>query len=397
MSMSQSTALRSHSSEVRDSRTGPAPIQLVALRRGAPPSDRVAVLESVRRRLRGAAVEDRPLLWGEVGSWACLESAMDLSEEFLDASIQAFDSLGGSEEVERAAGRAMSTQGRETDRVFLGEAHERSLLCLYRGLLYLSDGDFGNAQACFRKGALEDFEAAGEWAAGDWFVLDFLAWQALERMDPGAAANLMRSMERRYPGQLDLIDREVYEHPLIILCGLGPAPNKVLAGDASEVLGYRRGRSTLGDSIRLEVHRPESPFRASMNVLDDVFAQATARGRRAMDDVNQGKASTADARNTGGHVVTAVGAVTPVIGPLIQIFGEVLHESASEIDATADVRQLTAIPGKIALWRGDAEVFVGGSVRLQIRGADVEILAAGEVPVPEDDNGISVILGTCSY
>ncbi len=398
MPMSESTALQHHSPDAHDDHTGPLPIQLVALRRDAPPTERVAVLESVvRRKLDGTSAVDRPLLWGEVGSWACLESAMGMSAQFLDASIRAFDALGATPDVERAAKRAMSTSGSEADKVFLGEPHERALLCLYRGLLYLAVGDFGNAQACFRKGALEDYEAAGEWGAGDWFVLDFLAWQALERMNPAAARNLMRSIERRYPNQLALVDCEFYEHPIIVVCGLGPAPEKVLAGDAREVLGYRRGPSRLAGPIRLLVVGQGGEPRYSMHVVDDVYGQAIARGRRVMDDVNESRSAAADARNAGGHVVSAVGAATPLFGPLLQLLGEGLFESASEIDATADLRQLTAIPAAIAVWRGNADALPGDVLGVRILGADGQMIAAGRVSVPQKDHGVSVIIGTCPY
>jgi tetratricopeptide (TPR) repeat protein len=74
--------------------------------------------------------------------------------------------------------------GKDRNKAYLGDAHERSLLYFYRAILYWQKGDLGNARACFRASLVQDMEVlTGE--SGDWITSEYLdGFLALRQGEP---------------------------------------------------------------------------------------------------------------------------------------------------------------------------------------------------------------------
>ncbi|MFP3441488.1 hypothetical protein R0K18_27540, partial [Pantoea sp. SIMBA_133] len=61
-----------------------------------------------------------------------------------------------------AARKARSIWYEEAEKDFKGEPYERAMVYLYLGLIYLEEGDYGNARASFLAGLLQDAFAEEE-------------------------------------------------------------------------------------------------------------------------------------------------------------------------------------------------------------------------------------------
>ena len=80
----------------------------------------------------------------EIGAAAFHQGHYDLSKAALDRAIANIESVYADNE---AAHRARSLWYEEGEKDFKGEPYERSMVFYYRGLLFLRDGDYGNARA----------------------------------------------------------------------------------------------------------------------------------------------------------------------------------------------------------------------------------------------------------
>ncbi|MBI3191497.1 MAG: hypothetical protein HYZ36_02450, partial [Pedosphaera parvula] len=89
--------------------------------------------------------------------------------------------------IERSsAGEASAKEARskfkgEYEKIFKGEPYEQVMVYLLRGLLYMGDGDFENARALFRTGALKD-RSSEESAAGEQYNADTAEFDYLEAL-----------------------------------------------------------------------------------------------------------------------------------------------------------------------------------------------------------------------
>ena len=74
-----------------------------------------------------------------------------------------------------SAEKARSTFVPERSKDFKGEAYERAMAFYYRGLIFLAQGDYGNARAVFQGGQLQDAFAEDQRYQSDFAVLDVLS------------------------------------------------------------------------------------------------------------------------------------------------------------------------------------------------------------------------------
>ncbi|MDR1190264.1 MAG: hypothetical protein LBK60_01190 [Verrucomicrobiales bacterium] len=204
----------------------------------------------------------------------------ELAKKCLDDAIAGMENLiaGG-----KRAEDAKSDFVEERRKWFKGENYEQSALYFYRGLLYLRDGDFGNAAACFKRCEIMDItgddarDFAGDWYAGE------LALALASRLNGYAAdsdAALRRAAGFSFAQFVQVPPPTATTNTLLVV-ETGSGPEKYGDGQYNEKLKYRVKR----------------PFTVSVNAngvstsaAEDLFFQATTRGTRQVDYILNSKA-----------------------------------------------------------------------------------------------------------
>jgi hypothetical protein len=382
---------------------GPVTIKAQILGYSKPDPSVQRFLRDALRKVESGSTIAQVRTCGDIGVAAMYFNCLDVAEEALSRAI------GLCERIDKGV-----FKGPESAKFFKGEPHERALLYFHMGVCDFARGDYENARACFRQGALQDAMAKenidrGDWLAMDLFQLrsDFLARGCILDED------LKRQMRLRYVQKADSSNtagesssqmelnrlvseqegnaRSLIEMPVdsdvIVVIALGQPPRKIAYGKNGAQLGYVEARSRVH---RVKVHLPERvPQRVP--VADDSYVQAVTRGQRQMDEVLQYRAKTKTLIVESGRAFQAAGAaVGGVYGLPLQILAEVLVERGSKKDVSADTRQLRLAPGKILLWCGRKKE-VGQSLKITFEDEKGNTLAATDtLTVPQ--KGRSVIM-----
>jgi tetratricopeptide (TPR) repeat protein len=288
---------------------------------------------------------------------------------------------------------ALSSFGREADKPFKGEPHERVMADFYLGLLRYRRGDIEGALAAFRSAANHDrgwYEIPradgarrGRVTADRWiYDSDFIALEffiARSWLLLGEIEEAERSFERAIAAQPELEPflRKALdlENDLIVVLEAGRAPTKRRTGPGGAILGYSSAPRVDVTAVRWKGVPLE------FAELDDLYGQATTLGRRAVDDLNRSKAErqeTVRAVGTGAAVTGAVLALqrnrrvrsAGLIALLAGLGALAFAESA--YDPEADVRAWTMLPGTILLAVGKS----GGGTGV------IELETTGRPPPP---------------
>jgi tetratricopeptide (TPR) repeat protein len=313
---------------------------------------------------------------------------------------------------------ALSLFGREKDKPFKGEPHERAMVDYYLGVLRFREKDYEGALAAFRSAMQKDrgsflmpVEHDRAKKRGDnvdrylydddYAVLHILAakcYQLLEEPDE-AAKSLARAAEVA-PRMKPLLD-EVMDPAtnVLVLVEAGGAPQKRLSGPQGSVLAYVPGPRTEVDDVSFG----GGPI--SFGMLDDLYYQATTLGGREVDNLNRTKAERQEILHMAGFATAMAGTMIAIaaanshnrnleaagwIGLAVGI-GTMIFAAAA-IDPSADLRAWGTLPAQIYLAAGRAEPGGKAGLSVRARGADGPQDWV-DVPVDEGVNLYPVRLG----
>jgi hypothetical protein len=220
----------------------------------------------------------------QAGLEALRTGHLDLAERTLDLAVQDVEVLGAGN---AAANRAQSKFAKEQEKWFKGESYERSALFLYRGLIYLIRHDFGNAAACFKRVQLYDItgdDAPG--FAGDWYSAEWaLALASLKNGFPQDADAAMKRAQGFSTRQGNVPPPSEACNVLVVVeDGFGPV--KYRAGKYGELMRYRQVPSPV---TTVDV-REQGKVLATSAAAENLYVQATTRGKRQVDSILAGKA-----------------------------------------------------------------------------------------------------------
>lgn len=186
-----------------------------------------------------------------------------------------------------AAEKARSTFVPERSKEFKGESYERAMAFLYRGLLFLAEGDYGNARAVFQGGQLQDAFAEDQRYQSDFAILDVLSGWASQ-----CEGNMVLAR--------DFYDRAKQARPeiniprssdrLLAVADMGLPPRKVGGGAYGEYLIYQEPEPV---PERTAVFIASGERYAAV-AGEDLFWQAATRGGRQVDQILAGKAQFKD-------------------------------------------------------------------------------------------------------
>jgi tetratricopeptide (TPR) repeat protein len=190
------------------------------------------------------------------------------------------------------AEKARSTFLPERTKEYKGESYERAMAFLYRGLLFLAEGDYGNARAVFQGGQLQDAFAEDQRYQSDFAILDVLSgWASQCEGNSVLARDFYQRASQARPRHL---------HP----AAQRSCPRRRRHGPAS-VEGRRRGSMANTSSTRppnwcRSRRRSSSPTARAMRPTfgEDLYWQASTRGGRQVDKILAGKAEFKDTAAT---------------------------------------------------------------------------------------------------
>ena len=350
------------------------------------------------RKVSDQDIRDRAAALADCGIAACYANDPALARRALDEAIA---TMGGHVATASDAKARALFFSKESDKTFRGEPHERAVTFLFRGMLYLAEGDAENAQACFKSGALQDAMASGTEDRSDWLSIDLLLLAAKRMLDSPDAADWQAFIAKEYSGG-GLPDgwQTTAVRPVVILLAAGRGPVK-----QAEMLRN-------GELVYLDVPSKVRGFRvlgeknttlACASPTDDCFVQAATRGKREMDKVLAGKAQTRRGLKTTSGVLKDVGETMEnlpgglsVLGTALRIGAKASELAARGIHSEADTRKVELVPNEFYLVMADANR-LGASATLQVLGQADEVLAEGVASIRAKPDGAQVILARFPY
>ena len=181
------------------------------------------------------------------------------------------------------AEKARSNFTPERSKEFKGEAYERAMAFYYRGLIYLAQGDYGNARAAFQGGQLQDAFAEDQRYQSDFAVLDVLSGWASQCEGNTVLARDFYS--RATQSRADIFIPAPGDR-ILAIADMGLSPTKIGEGEYGEVLTYLEPDPVPEASVTFMA--AGVPYRA--NFGEDLYWQATTRGGRQVDKILAGKA-----------------------------------------------------------------------------------------------------------
>ncbi len=338
-------------------------------------------------------LENRALTMCSLGVCATHLGDLEIARNALDSSLEIMDAIiYDPEKVKEVA----ALPGQERTKIFKGESHERAICNLYRGLVYLADGDYENARACFLRADMYKPARAGGEDTGNWLSLRFLA----------AYADFYCPTKMGLHGLIDVpedLEINVFSSSddtlIVVLTGLCPAkrhqhggklhgltyspvPSKVSAievyasvdeqyqtseyATATETDDYpdrsadseRPIHLVSCDELREDAKRPL--YRIT-KPSEDIYIQAASNGRREMDKLLAAKQQSkefgqgvGDASEVIASVIMGIPFVNLAVYPLF-IASAVSKDASAKADSTADLRSIHA-PGYIYIATVDSSL-----------------------------------------
>lgn len=260
---------------------------------------------------------------------------------------------------DREAAKARGKFGREEAKIFKGEPYERSMLYLYRGLLFYMEGEYDNARACFRSAQLADAHAEGEEYRADYVSLNYLEARADSHYAGNNVEDLMKAADETLPGQRYVPPLDA-THNVLIVVESGEAPIKYGAGPHQERLSFGPGMRRGGALCVLKVDGKE--VARAENPTEDVYYQASTRGGRELDYILAGQARFKDAADTTGDLMIFGGAVVAAegfdrdddklkgIGAALAVGGLIAKGLSAGTQPQADIRAWSNLPDRLHIF-----------------------------------------------
>lgn len=291
----------------------------------------------------------------------------DTAEYSFDQALAAIETVYSNEENAKMAKSVWHEEGMKD---FKGEPYERAMAYFFRGVLYLFDGDYENARACFKQGNIQDTmteeiqeetpegeeETVVEVKPGDYTMLYILeGWTSLALGDTELAKDAFNKV-REIPGMENFQDIPE-DHDSIVLVGTGHSPQKLAEGKYGENLSMQR--NPMNCIMDVYIATPETVIEEC--TTEDIYFQA-ARGDRAMDEVLQDKVTVKDNTAAVGQVMQTAGTTTALAGSLsgnrntaligaaLALFGSIAKASSANMTPKADTRTWLGLPDKVYVY-----------------------------------------------
>ncbi len=294
--------------------------------------------------------QDQPLLNMERGTKALAEGEIGSAKNMFEQAASAVETIYGDS---AQAQEARSAFRQESDKLFIGETHERAMVFHYLGIIDLARGEYQNARASFRASLLQDSLSANESFRQDFASSIWLAGWAARCVGSSRSkqdfAKAKKFMPTKNPKRSD---------NLLVIAELGEGPFKLTTGQYGEKLIYAAHKVT-------PVQRTWRPSRFGLFQANDLDFQATTRGNRTFDEYLKAQSESKKTAKQVGNVALGAGlvaldmaaavddarvaAVLSVFGASAVAVGAASHAVGSMINAVADTRTWRSLPHRIYL------------------------------------------------
>lgn len=362
-------------------------------------------LQPIMTRLASEGQRNWVLHLNELAVAALREGDRELARKALDESILQINAVFGTTPEAR---RARSLFFEEGSKLFKGDSYERAMTFFYRGILYMQEGDFPNARACFRSAALQDAHAEEEQNRADWAIFDYLIGVCEMRLgnEVRARESFALAMENasRFPEGARALNFTVAPittptlemkptQNLIVITQTGTGPRKIRVGKYGEYQGFER--TARGDMRARVAAGGMQPVYAP--VVDSVYFQAATRGGRPFDRIAKRKVVFKDASGYAGAAAagagyfvltqsdnsdTAVAALALIaVGGIVTIVSELTKPQA-------DIRQWTSLPDSIGLFQA---MLPEGPAAVQVMEPS-GVTTSADVEIPGPGQGLVVVM-----
>lgn len=258
---------------------------------------------------------------------------------------------------DKSARKARSTFHGEAEKIFRGEPYEQAVVHLMRGLLYMRDGDYENARAIFRSGALCDRSSEeapeNEQYHDDLAEMDYLEALCNIRLnDDSAPDNLKAAREHAYNAGGVIDPPENFNTIVLLLSGIGPI--KYATGEYAQFLRFKDGNGVSGP---VEIKVDTVTIASAEGPLDNMTFQATTRGGRAIDAILKGKAQFKTGASVVGDLALISGSAAgfadnsdaPGLGLGLAIIGLAAKGISAAANPAADTR-MVPVPDDIYIF-----------------------------------------------
>ncbi|MGB1949957.1 MAG: hypothetical protein ACPHQ9_04235 [Marinobacter sp.] len=238
-----------------------------------------AVVQQDYRNLYEEGRRNEVLNLMEIGLKAYRAGHLEEARAALDRARVSIESIYADDD---AARKARSVWYEEAEKDFKGEPYERSMVYLYLGLIFLEQGDYGNARASFISGLLQDAFAEEEQNSADFAALIYLAGWAALRMDSNKLAeeHFQELMAFRPDAPIPAED-----HNALLIVETGQSPRKLGDGVGHYQLVYRRGKNFPDVGAQWQAGETWE----TVYPMEDIYFQASTRGGRAIDRIVEGQ------------------------------------------------------------------------------------------------------------
>lgn len=284
--------------------------------------------------LARAEAKDRTLHALQAGVHALREDQLPAATRHFDAALEAIESVFSNRE---GAAKARSLWYEEGAKDFKGEPYERAMAFYYRGLLYLTEGDYENARASFRTGLMQSSFAEEQQYRSGFAALMFLdGWCSQLLRDQQAGDAYAETTRHRTEWKAPAAN-----HNTLVIAELAGSPRKVGDGVGHHEIVYRKARRT--PEATAEVTVGGATLRLFR--MEDLFWQATHRGERAIDRIIDGKVTF---QNTAGDVGEVLGRVASDGSVISAGFGGQGGAALGAVAAVGAIASLLAVNAKPA-------------------------------------------------
>jgi len=192
---------------------------------------------------------------------------------------------------------------------FKGHPYERAMAYFYRGLLYLAEGDYQNARACFKSGVIQDAFVEEEQHRCDFALLIFLEGWASQcdgdyQMADEAYAEVKKWRPHFTPPPRD--------HNTLLIAETGRSPRKVSDGVGHFQLKFFRGRNFDETAARFRL----GGRMLCAEPMEDIYYQAATRGGRPIDHMLEDRVVYRRQAEAAGTALTDVSTGLMIIAPV---------------------------------------------------------------------------------
>ncbi|WP_085811426.1 hypothetical protein [Sphingomonas sp. TZW2008] len=250
----------------------------------------------------------------------------------------------------KQAATARSIFHNEANKDFKGEPYERAMAYYYRGLIYLRDGDYGNARASFKSAEYQDTLSETESFQSDFAVMNYLVgWtQRCEGQNAAAAESfaLATKAEKNLtaPPEGDNV---------LFLAELGNGPVKARDGSQAQKLLFQAGADYPENAANVAFADGANVNTIKLFQASSVTYQATTRGGRAIDGIMDGKANWKEGTEQAGDAAMLMGQQRMLSNPDggggmgMMGLGLAMSLFSSAMKTKADIRAWDGLPDLI--------------------------------------------------